>query len=422
MKAKRWNFRTYLGGLGPGIVTGAADDDPSGISTYSVTGAAFGYGLLWTALISLPLMTAVQMMSAKLAMVTGRGLAGVIRRRYNRWVLWGCCALLIGANVINIAADLGGMAASLEMVTGLRHWVWLPSITAVIVGTLVVLKYQAIVRMFKWFALALFAYVIAAFLSRPDWAAVVRATFVPRMGWNKEYIQGLVGIFGTTISPYLFFWQASVEVEHERAAGRKTVEARKGIDGPELQERKQDVVTGMVFSNLIMFFIIVTTGATLYANGNRNIETAQQAAEALRPFAGDAAYWLFTIGLVGVGMLAIPVLAASAAFAVAESMRWRASLEDTPNESRGFYAVLIAALLLGLALNALKINAITALFWTAIINGLLAPPLIVVVTLLTGDPKVMGQDVASVRIRVLGWITAAIMTLGGVALVWTSFG
>ena len=282
-------FRRFFRRLGPGLITGAADDDPSGISTYSVTGAAFGYAPLWTAIFSFPLITAVQLMCARLGMVTGRGLAGVIRQRYSRWVLWGACALLVTANTVNIGADLGGMAGVTEMVTGIKSFYWTPVYAVLIASLLIWSSYYAVARIFKWLTLVLFAYVFAAFLAKPDWTAVIQSTLVPRVEWSGRYWATLVGIFGTTISPYLFFWQASQEVEEEREQGKLTVEARSGATASELRKSRNDVVTGMLFSNLIMYFIILTTAATLHAHGKTTITTARDAAEALRPLAGNGA-------------------------------------------------------------------------------------------------------------------------------------
>src|SRR6267378_998253 len=275
--------RAFFGELGPGLITGAADDDPSGISTYSVTGASFGYAPLWTALFSFPLMVSVQLMCARLGMVTGLGLAGVMRRRYPPWVLWGACTLLIVANVVNIGADLGGMAEATSMVTGVSGLVWTPLYAALIISLLFWTSYHLIAKVFKWLTLVLFAYVIAAFLSHPDWRVVLRSTFIPHVQWSSNYLATFVGILGTTISPYLFFWQASQEVEEERKIGRNTVGRRKGASDEELRKSRTDVLTGMFFSNLVMYFIILTTAATLHAHGKTNIETAQQAAEALKP-------------------------------------------------------------------------------------------------------------------------------------------
>ena len=416
---RRNRVRRFFSRLGPGLITGAADDDPSGISTYSVAGAAFGYGPLWTALFSFPLMTAVQLMCARLGMVTGRGLAGVVRRRYSRWVLWGTCTLLVVANTINIGADLAGMGEAMGMVTGIDAKVWMPLFTLVIVSFLSFTDYQHIARIFKWLTLVLFSYVLAALLARPDWPTTLRATLVPRIVWSRDYLATFVAILGTTISPYLFFWQAAQEVEEERRQGRRSVGQRKGATDAELRRSFIDVATGMFFSNFVMYFIILTTAITLHAHGQTTINTAQEAAQALRPLAGDAAYWLFTLGIVGTGMLAVPVLAGSCAYAIGEALAWRVTLSDRPRHAWKFYAVIAAAMLIGLALDAFGLDAIGMLFWSAVINGVLAPPLIAVVALLTSDPTVMGERVNPPLLRWLGWATAVVMAAATVAMFWT---
>jgi NRAMP (natural resistance-associated macrophage protein)-like metal ion transporter len=408
--------RGFFSGLGPGLITGAADDDPSGISTYSVTGAAFGYAPLWTAIFSFPLMTAVQLMCARLGMVTGRGLAGVIRQRYSKWVLWGACTLLVIANTVNIGADLGGMGKVTQMVTGISDLYWTPVYAIVIASFLIWWSYGAVARIFKWLTLVLFAYIGAAFLAKPDWGAVVRSTFIPHLEMTSEYWATLVGIFGTTISPYLFFWQASEEVEEERKEGLVTVKQRKGTTNAALRQSRNDVITGMFFSNLIMYFIILTTAATLHAHGKTTITTARDAAEALRPLAGAGAYWLFSLGLIGAGMLGVPVLAGSSAYAVAEAAQWRGSLADRPRRSRNFYAVIAAGMALGLALDYAGFNAVSMLFWSAVLNGVLAPPLIVIVLLLTNSRKIMGARANPRWLSVLGWITVVVMTAATVAM------
>ena len=408
--------RKFFAELGPGLITGAADDDPSGISTYSVTGASFGYAPLWTALFSFPLMVSVQLMCARLGMVTGRGLAGVIRRTYPRWILWGACSLLIVANVVNIGADLGGMADATEMVTGVNSLVWTPIYATLIITLLFWTSYRFIARVFKWLTLVLFAYVIAAFLAHPDWRAVLKSTFVPHVEWTSAYIATFVGILGTTISPYLFFWGASQEVEEERKIGRQTVEERKGATDEELRKSRTDVITGMFFSNLVMYFIILTTAATLHAHGQKNIDTAQQAAEALKPLAGNGAYLLFTLGLIGTGMLGVPVLAGAAAYAVAEARNWRGTLEDKPRLAKKFYAIVASAMILGLVLDYAGFNAVKMLFWSAVLNGVLAPPLIVLVVLLTSSRKIMGDRANPPILKWLGWATAVIMAGAAVAM------
>jgi len=410
----------FFANLGPGLITGAADDDPSGISTYSVTGAAFGYTSLWTALFSFPLMAAVQLMCARLGMVTGRGLAGAIRTRYSRWVLWPACLLLLIANIFNIAADLGGMADAMRMVTGIPAYVWNPLFAGLIIVLLLFASYRLMARVLKWLTLVLFAYVITAFLAHPDWSAVLHATFIPHIEWSRNYAAVLVGILGTTISPYLFFWQAAQEVEEERSHGRITLKQRQGATDEELSAATGDVLTGMFFSNLVMYFIILTTAATLHAHGVTTIETAQQAAEALSPLAGRGAYWLFTLGLIGTGLLAIPVLAGSCAYALAEAARWGgASLNRKPHLARRFYTVIAVAMAVGLGLNYAGLNAVKMLFWSAVLNGLLAPPLVVLVVLLTSDKTVMGKRANSPMAQALGWVCAGVMTAAALGLLLT---
>jgi NRAMP (natural resistance-associated macrophage protein)-like metal ion transporter len=408
----------FLKNLGPGLITGAADDDPSGISTYSVAGASYGYATLWTALLSFPLMAAIQLMCARLGMVTGCGLASVLRARYSRWVLWLACTLVVVANVFNIGADLGGMADAMQMMTGVRNYFWTPIFAALILALLLRTSYRLMARIFKWLTLVLFAYVVAAFLSHPNWGGVLRATFIPHVEWSKKYMSVLVAILGTTISPYLFFWQAAQEVEEDRDHGKTTVAKRKGATSKELGVAKRDVITGMLLSNLVMYFLILTTAATLNAHGQKNIETAKQAAEALRPLAGQGAYWLFTLGIIGTGMLAVPVLAGSCAYAIAEGAKWKdASLNLQPRLAAKFYAVIAVAIVVGLASDFAGFDAVKMLFWSAILNGLLAPPLVIMVVLLTGDRKVMGNRVNSLGMKVLGWACAVVMSAAAIGLV-----
>ncbi len=411
-------FDRFCADLGPGLITGCADDDPSGISTYSMAGAAFGYGLLWTALLSFPLMISVQMMCGRLGMVTGRGLAGVIRRRYPPWVLWGACALLVIANVINIAADLGGMGQGAEMTTGINALVWIVLFAVVITSFLFWSSYRQIARIFKWLTLVLLAYIATAFFAHVDWRAAAHATFVPHIEWSREYLAMLLGILGTTISPYLFFWQAAQEVEEERAQG-KNLQQRKGATNEELRRLRVDVMTGMFASNLIMYFIILTTAATLHAHGKTDIQTARQAAEALKPLAGQAAYWLFSLGLIGTGMLGVPVLAGSSAYALAEAAAWRGSLEHKPRTAGKFYTVLAISLILGCALDYAGLDAVKMLFWSAVINGALAPPLILLILLLTGNREVMGDRVNPPAMRLFGWLTFAIMSAATIGMFLT---
>jgi NRAMP (natural resistance-associated macrophage protein)-like metal ion transporter len=416
--APRHGVREFLRDLGPGLITGAADDDPSGISTYSVAGASYGYATLWTALLSFPLMAAIQLMCARLGMVTGCGLASVIRTRYSRWVLWLACALVVVANVFNIGADLGGMAEGMQMITGIPAYIWTLFFAALIMGLLFWTSYRIMARVFKWLTLVLFAYVITAFLAHPNWGSVLRATFIPHIEWTKGYLAVLVGILGTTISPYLFFWQAAQEVEEDRDHGKTTEAQRKGSTSKELKIAKKDVITGMLLSNVVMYFLILTTAATLNLHGMKDIETAKQAAEALRPLAGKGAYWLFTLGLIGTGMLAVPVLAGSCAYAIAEGASWKAaSLNIKPGLAGKFYSVIAAAIVVGLALDFAGLNAVKMLFWSAILNGLLAPPLVIIVVLLTSDRKVMGNRTNSRFMQLLGWTCSIIMSAAAIGLI-----
>ena len=404
--------------LGPGLITGAADDDPSGISTYSVAGAAYGYGTLWIALLTFPLMAAIQLMCARLGMVTGRGLAAAVRIYYPRWVLWGACSILVVANIINISADLGGMAEATQLITGIRPRIWILSYALLILGLLFWTSYKLIAKIFKWMTLVLFAYVLASFYAHVDWRHALAVTFVPHLEWSGGFLAVLVAILGTTISPYLFFWQAAQEVEEERAKGR-TLSQAKGATTGELRSARADTVAGMFFSNFIMYFIILTTAATLHVHGQTDITTARQAAEALRPLAGNGAYLLFTLGLIGTGMLGVPVLVGSCAYAVAEGAAWRGSMADKPRSARKFYAVMFVAMALGLVLDYLGFNAVKMLFWSAVINGLLAPPLILLVILLTSSNKVMGTRVNPLLLRYLGWATFGVMIAAAVGMLIT---
>jgi NRAMP (natural resistance-associated macrophage protein)-like metal ion transporter len=419
---RRGRVRKFFADLGPGLITGAADDDPSGISTYSTAGASYGFGLLWTAAFSLPLMASVQLMCARIGLVSGRGLASVLRHYYSRRLLWFACLLLLIGNTVNIAADLGGMAAAAELITGLPSLIFTPLFTGIILLLLVFSSYRALVQVFKWLTLVLFAYVITAFLTHPSWTIVARATFWPRISFTSDYLMTFVGILGTTISPYLFFWQAAEEVEEDKKIGRMTVGRRKGATNEELRTVFKDTLIGMSLSNLIMYFIILTTGATLYAGGQRDIQTAQQAAEALRPLAGNAAYVLFSVGLLGTGFLGVPVLAGSAAYAVAEAGAWRGGMNERPRLAKKFYGVVAVAMLTGMVLDFVGLNAIRMLFWSAVLNGVLAPPLIVIILLVCNNTRVMGKHVNGKLINALGIIAAIVMSGAVITMliVWTS--
>jgi NRAMP (natural resistance-associated macrophage protein)-like metal ion transporter len=414
-------LKSFVRELGPGLVTGAADDDPSGIATYSLAGAAFGYHLLWTAIVTLPLMTAVQLMCARIGVVTRRGLAAVLREHYSRWLLWFACLLLLVANTINIAADLGGMAAAASMLSGIPSVWFVPAFTIAILALLIFASYAYMTRIFKWLTLVLFAYVLAAFVANPDWFEVFRETFLPRIQYTHDYLLTFVAILGTTISPYLFFWQAAQNAEQEEHLEKKIEGRPRRAMERELRSSGRDVGAGMFISNLIMFFIILTAGATLHKAGQTNIETAEQAAAALRPLAGNAAYLLFTLGLVGTGMLAVPVLAGSAAYALAEAGAWNAGMSEKIHDARNFYGVIAIAMLIGMAMNFAHFNAVRLLFWTAVINGLLAPPLIIILLFVCNNPKVMGDHRNGWKLNLFGILAAALMTFAGAALVFSWF-
>jgi NRAMP (natural resistance-associated macrophage protein)-like metal ion transporter len=399
-------MRMLLGSLGPGIITGAADDDPSGIATYSIAGAQFGTSLLWTALLTFPLMAAVQMMCARIGKVTGMGLAANLSLRFPRWLLLvGVFALLI-ANTINIGADLAGMADAANMLTGINIHLWVVVFAVLISWATIQLQYRHIAMVLKWLVIVLFAYPVTAFIVGADWIQVARDTLMPSMPHGKDAWATLVAILGTTISPYLFFWQASEEVEEDKEAGKHSLRLRRGATVKELEFRNVDVGVGAFFSNVAMFFIILTTALTLNRHGLTNISTSRQAAEALRPLAGNFAALLFTVGIVGVGLLAIPTLAGSAAYAFAETLRFRQGLSREMKHARAFYVVILLSTCAGVAMNFLHINPVSALYWTAVINGLLAPFLLVAILMVAGNKKLM-QGQPSSR---LGWITVAVTT------------
>ncbi len=409
-------MRSLLKLLGPGIITGAADDDPSGIATYSVAGAQLGTKLLWTALLTWPLMAAVQIMCARIGKVTGQGLAANFKQRFPGWLLRVFIVALLVANTINIAADLAGMADAAAMLSGINSHLFVVIFAIVISWATVRLSYQRIANVLKWLVLVLFAYPITAFVVGADWSRVVRDTLVPSIPHTRGEWSMLVALLGTTISPYLFFWQTSEEVEEEKAAGQSTLAQRRGATFEELELRNVDVGVGTFFSNVVMFFIILTTAITLNRHGITHIETTRQAAEALRPLAGKFAATLFTVGIVGVGFLAIPTLAGSTAYAFAETLGWRQGLDKKLKQARWFYALILLSTGVGVGLDFVGINPVKALYWTAVINGLLAPFLLVAILVVASDKKLM-QDQPSSR---LGWTVVAIaavaMFAAGVAM------
>jgi NRAMP (natural resistance-associated macrophage protein)-like metal ion transporter len=414
-------IRRFLKILGPGFISGAADDDPSGIGTYAVAGASLGYAPLWTALLTYPLMATVQLVCAKIGLVTGRGLAGVLRTHYPRWLLYGAVIPLFAANTINVGADLGAIAASINMlVPALPIPLLVLPIALAILALQIWGSYRLIAQLFKWLTLALFAYIGSAILARPDWGEVLRATFIPTISPDRAFLLAFVAILGTTISPYLFFWQASEEVEEEVAMGRTQLWRRRGASDRELEYAAVDVNVGMGFSALVMYFIILASAATLHEAGKTDIKSATDAAEALRPLAGDLSSVLLAVGLIGSGVLAVPILSGSAAYALSEAFGWRYGLDQNPGRARQFYAVIVLATLIGVGIDYLGINPIDALFLTAVINGFVAPPLLVMIMLIANNRKIMGKRTNSRLANVLGWGAAILMSLAAGILVLTS--
>jgi NRAMP (natural resistance-associated macrophage protein)-like metal ion transporter len=411
-----WVRNRFWDSLGPGLITGAADDDPSGIATYSVAGAQLGTTLLWTALITWPLMAAVQTMCARIGMVTGRGLSAAFKTKFPRPVVLGAISALLIANTINIGADLAGMADAAEMLTHISSHIWVLVFAASISWATVKLRYFQIAKTLKWLALALFAYVIDAFVVHPDWSAALRNTCIPSIPHGKAAWETVVAILGTTISPYLFFWQTSQEVEEEKAAGRNTLGRRKGATVDEIRTRKFDVGIGTFFSNLVMYFIILATAFTLHRSGKTNIETSKDAAMALLPLAGPMAYVLYTVGIIGVGLLAIPTLTGSAAYAFAETLGWKQGLDKRLTQARWFYLVILSSTVAAVAMDFANISPVKALYWTAVINGLLAPFLLVGILIIACDNKLMCGQSSSILGRIVVAVTTIAMLLAAIAM------
>lgn len=399
-------FRT----LGPGLITGAADDDPSGISTYSVAGASAGYSMLWLTLITTPMMAVIQGMCARIAMVSGQGLAALMRKRLAKPLVYALAALVVVANTFNIGADIGGMGAAAHMVLPLPANVWTVFFGVALIAAQIRFSYERIAQICKWLTLALFAYVITAFVVHPPWTHVLRHLFIPEIHLDAGWLSTMVGVLGTTITPYLFFWQASLMVEEEKSQGHSTLASRRGTDEDSVRDAHSDINTGMIYSNLVAFFIIVTTASTLGAHGKHGIETAQQAAEALRPLAGNFAAILFTLGMVGTGVLAVPVLACSSAYVVSETFRFREGLSERFLRAPQFYVVIIVGIVVGVAIDLLRVDPIKALFWSAVLNGVAAVPLLAVIVWLASNATIMGKWRSSLAARVWGWATVALMT------------
>jgi NRAMP (natural resistance-associated macrophage protein)-like metal ion transporter len=418
------SLKRLLKMLGPGLVTGASDDDPSGIGTYAAAGAKLGYTSLWTALMTFPLMASVQFICAKIGMVSGRGIAGVLGIHYSRNLVYPVVLALMIANTINAGADILAIAAGLNLLIPVPVAVMIGPVSLLILVLQVWGSYRLIARTFKWLTLTLFAYIGSTFFARPDWGAVLRGTLLPTLHWGSTFLAMLVAILGTTISPYLFFWQASQEVEEEISRGRRRLWQRQNATDNELTDNELryaawDVNIGMLFSNVVMYFIILASAATLHEAGQTDIESAEEAAEALRPLAGNAATVLMALGLIGTGLLAVPILTGSAAYAVCETFGWKCSLDAKPAQAKEFYIVLAASTLGGVVIDLIGISPMNALFWTAVINGFLAPPLLVVIMLIANNKAIMGERVNSLGLNVMGWLTVAIMFLAALGLIFT---
>jgi NRAMP (natural resistance-associated macrophage protein)-like metal ion transporter len=414
--------QSWLQKLGPGLITGAADDDPSGIATYSQAGAQFGFNMLWTIIITYPLMVAIQVISARLGRVSGHGLATNIRRHYPAWLLYGSVFLLLVANTINIAADLTAMGAAVNLVLGGPARIYTIGLGLLSVLLQVFIPYRSYVRVLKWLTLALFAYVATVFVVQIPWQTVVLRTFLPHLSWKSDYMTTVVAVLGTTISPYLFFWQASQEVEEIHAeTGRRALIKAPGQGPKNLKRIRMDTWIGMGFSNVVAFFIILTTAATLNAHGVTNIQTSSQAATALKPIAGEFAFLLFSIGIVGTGLLALPVLAGSAAYAMAGTFNWRNSLALKPQLAKRFYGIIVVSTIVGVAIGFTPVDPIKALYWSAVINGVVSVPIMALIMYMAVNPKIMGKFVISPRLRVVGWIATAAMGIAAAAMFWFMF-
>ncbi|WP_426956599.1 Nramp family divalent metal transporter [Muricoccus radiodurans] len=409
--------RGILRNLGPGLVTGAADDDPSGIATYSQVGAGFGFALGWTMVLSYPLMMAVQEACARIGFATGRGIAENLRLTASGPVLYGAVLLLLGANVLNLAADIGAMGAAAQLVAGGPHWLWLIGFGAISVAVPALLSYKRYAGVLKWLCVVLLAYVGVVLMVGLDWGAALKGALIPLLPSGSEGLKALVAVLGTTISPYLFFWQSAQEVEARKAEGYHRARLPSGEMREGLKRIRLDTLVGMAVSNVVALCIIWAAAATLHAHGQTEVDSAQAAAEALRPVAGAAAFYVFALGIIGTGMLAVPALAGSIAYAVAESFGWKTGLDRKPLGAPSFYAAMATAVLVAVGLDIVGLDPIKALYWSAVANGLLAPPLMALVLRMASDPALMREAALSGPLRWLGWAATAAMAAAAVSLV-----
>jgi NRAMP (natural resistance-associated macrophage protein)-like metal ion transporter len=424
----RSGFLRFLKVLGPGLVTGAADDDPSGIATYSQTGAQFGYGQLWTALYQIPLLLAVQEACARIGAVTGKGLAGVIKDHYSRVVLIGVVLVLVVANTINVGADIAAVAEASALVVPVPRWALAVLTTAVVLGLEIFVCYATYAKVLKWLALALLAYPATALIVKQPWGEILRATLVPHIEFSVSFLFIITGVFGTSISPYMFFWQASQEVEEEYAQGiPRRADGKPRLPKRFLSDLKIDTATGMIAAELAQWFIIITTASVLFSHGVKNINTAADAAKALEPLvssfpnAGLVAKSIFAVGIVGLGLLGIPILAGAAGYALSEAFGWKEGLSRKWNEARGFYGVIAASTVIGLLMNFVGIDPMKALVWTAVINGVAAVPLLYVIARINGNAAILGKSRGGPLSQTFVWLTFVIMGLSALALLYTTF-
>jgi len=417
---KRAKNYWYL--LGPGLTTGASDDDPSGIATYSQTGAQYGFGLLWLAAFTFPFMAVIQEMCARIGLVTGRGLAGNIRVHFGRKVLYISTLFLFAANTFNIGADIGAMANAVQLIKPhFNFGLLVVGFTVFILLLQIYTPYVRYARYLKWLALVLFAYIFSAILAHPDWHTVLKHSFVPHITFSKDQLLLICAILGTTITPYLFFWQTSQEIEEEIAAGQTTLQSRLGSEPAAIKKMRIDVWSGMFLSNIVMFFIVAACASVLFKHGITNITTAAQAAQALKPFAGNATFWLFAIGILGMGLLAIPVMAAASAYAISESIGKRQGLNSRLKQASAFYGVIIISMFIGLGLNFIGLNPIKALIYSAVLNGAVAPIILTLILIIARNEKVMGKWKNGKLGAGLGWFLTALMSMAGVAAIYSLF-
>ncbi len=421
---KEESFGKQLGkSLGPGFITGAADDDPSGIATYSQTGAMFGYSQLWTALFAYPFMTVMQEMCGRIGLVTGKGLSDVIKEYYSKKLLYGAVCLLLVANIINIGADLGAMAAAIMLLVPVPFAVLLVAITLIILGVEIYVPYPTYARVLKYLTLSLAAYVVTAFMIGADWGLILHSTLVPHISLTRDYLLNIAAILGTTISPYLFFWQADEEVEEEIEKGklREMGDGSPRASVNDVRQMRIDTALGMFFSQAVMFFIIVTVAATLGASGIHTVGSAADAASALKPVAGNFAFILFALGIVGTGLLAVPVLAGSAGYALAEAVGWKVGLGKRYSQAQGFYGIIAVATLVGLLVNFSRVPPITMLYYAAILNGLLAPPLMILILFIANNKKIVGRHANGWFSNTAGILITAVMSLISLGLLYSLF-